>query len=114
MSSKSSWESTALFYEDLIVKGHDLTGLLILVNRIMESSLSERVFGFTSHFDLCLSRGGTYADRLGLPMVSIQQIDKEKFKLLFYRSYAKTHDIRTRECSSNDIWTEIEAAVEQL
>ena len=114
MTPKSSWESTALFYEDLVLNGQDVKDLLLLVKKIANSSLADRFYSFTSHYDLCISRGGSYAERRQLAMISVRLIEKEKFKIQFFKSYERTHDIKTIERNSSDVLSALNELLEQL
>lgn len=95
MNQSDMWKQTISFYEDLLEKNWDVKPQIELIKEIAETDYSKSFYPTTSHDILCLSTQDSYIKSQDFPMISIQYIGNQLFKIKFWEKPTRTHNVVT-------------------
>jgi hypothetical protein len=87
------WPEIRAYYENLGSRsGHDVHGIVVLLDWIRDERLEEEIFAYTSMFDLIISDRSPV--QCGENTLAVSWISKEKkIKFHYHRLYASTDDM---------------------
>lgn len=103
------WKNVISDYEQLVSEGFDYQLQLQIVEKIASSSYAESLFPTTSHFALNISRIEDFHKSFDFPSICIQYFGNETFKISYLPNLKQTHNILTRKCHYQDVWTDLES-----
>ena len=109
MENQTSWIYTINHYKDTIAEGFDLSLQLELAEKIANSEYASLIYPRLSHDTLCLTMISDYKESLKYPLICVQLIGKDQFKVKYFVNPTKTHNVSILNCSYSDVWTYLES-----
>jgi hypothetical protein len=99
-----SWQHMIVFYEDFIGSYQwPLENMLQLTIRLSQSVYADILYASQSLHCLVISAGSDYYARMELPMVSVEPVLSEAYRIHYYHRGHSAQEVFCDECSASEI-----------